>query len=260
MKYTKDQLKAAIDEIEKDLQSVLKSEQSSLQEQLKKSEDMEKCGEVTAKAEGVPGEEMEDSAAPAAAAPEASPAPEASATPADPAMAGGEMQDQPPTMEELVSAYSQLSPEEFAMHEQAFQAAKQAQAGAQDPMGAPASPSPGPGAGGMPGEGSAPVDPASQMAMKSEKLQGEFDALKKNQDLLVEAMKTMFTVPQRKAVTGNDMAAGKTEKPATSLSKSEINEKLKVVAKTNLAKSDRNLIANYFKNQVKVDDIVHLLK
>lgn len=257
MKYTKDQLKAAIDEIEKDLQSVLKSEQSSLQEQLKKSEDMEKCGEVTAKAEGAPGEDMEDSAP--AVAPEASPAPEASAAPADPAMAGGEMQDQPPTMEELVSAYSQLSPEEFAMHEQAFQAAKQAQAGAQDPM-APASPSPGPGAGGMPNEGSAPVDPAAQMAMKSEKLQDEFDALKKSQDVLVEAFKSMLTAPQRKAVTGNDMAAGKTEKPATSLSKSEINEKLKKVAKTDLAKSDRNLIANYFKNQAKLDDIVHLLK
>lgn len=250
MKYTKEQLQAAIDEISTDLQSVLKSEQSALQEQLKKSEDMEKCGEVTAKAEG-PGEDLDDAApamAPEASA-EASPAPEAGMDPA------AEQQDQPPSLEELVQAYSQLSPEEISMHEQALQAAKQASAPAM-----PGSPSPGPGAQApMAGEGSAPLAPGSEMALKSEKLQAEFDSLKKSQDTLVEAMKAMLSGPQRKAVTGNDMAPGKTTKPATSLSKAEVNAKLKVVARQDLQKSDRDLISNYFKNQVKVDDIVHLL-
>lgn len=244
MKQKNSDLAAAIDEIEKDL---LKT--------LKKSEDVEKRGDITAKAEGPEGEQMDDSApapegVPADGPP---PAPEAEAPEAP-------QEDAPPSMEELVQAYSQLSPDELQMHIQALEQVKQMSAPAPE---ATASASPGPGAQ-APGanEGSAAVAPSSEMAMKSEKLGQELEGLKKSQAALVDALKALIGAPQRKGYTGADMvpAQPKPEQEVLKLSKAEINTRLKKKAAENLAKSDRDLIRSFYNNSATVADLAHLLK
>jgi hypothetical protein len=126
------------------------------------------------------------------------------------------------------------------------------------------------------GEGSQPIDPAATMALKSEfdkelnLIKSERDAkakeitdLKKSVEMLTDAMTKVFAQPVRRAITSKDVGAlSKAEKPVSlgDLSKAEITRKLTVAAHNpSLKKSDRDLINNYYKGNVKVDALAHLL-
>ena len=105
-----------------------------------------------------------------------------------------------------------------------------------------------------------------------ENLKKENEGLKKSVDNLATALTKFLKVkpaPERKAITGVDFIA-KTEsdkvKPAegstedfTKLSKSEVMKKLTLKAKTDLKKSDRDLINDYCDNKIKIETIKHLL-
>lgn len=269
--------------------------------QMKKEE--ESAGESHAPAEESSASSSESSGPPAPASDSASaggpPAPDASASasaPADPA-AGGSAGGAPVDLPSLVAAYSQLSPEELQMHVQALQQVMSAAQGAPPAGGAPVgaggpppgdpamagAPAGGPPPGGAPApgpdavapmaaEGSKPVDPA--MAMKSEsnkdvlerltKAEGNAKNLESTVEKLTKAMELMLTKPQRKAVTGKDLAksAKEVEKvDVTKLTKAQLTAKLTEVArKPDLKKSERNLINSFYKNQVKVEALAPLFE
>lgn len=143
---------------------------------------------------------------------------------------------------------------------------------------APAAPAPAPGpamgagAGAAPlaGEASKPVDPMASMALKSEfekelnLVKSERDNLKKSVEQLTETMTKVLAQPIRKSVTGKDIEGLlSSEQPVKSfdgLSKAEVTKKLLAAAKNpDLKKSDRDLINKYYKSEVKVDALAHLL-
>ena len=195
-------------------------------------------------------------------------------------------------MEALKQAYKQLSPEELQQHVLALsevmkaQQASAAPAPVPDAMGAgapagmppppPAAGAPAPAAPAMAGEGSKPVDPMSTMALKSE-LEKEIKLIKAERDAanskaatleesvmaLTDTLTKAISQPTRKALTGKDIDGllKSEQKPVTfdHLSRTEITRKLTAVAKTELKKSDRELINNFYKGTVKVDALAHLL-
>lgn len=102
------------------------------------------------------------------------------------------------------------------------------------------------------------------MALKSElsAMKVSHEELKKNFDLVSQALVSLVKVPQRKAVTGKDVVpvAAPAVDPSK-LSKNEVTAKLKkVAANPELKKSDRDLIKKFYKQEVKVADLAHLLQ
>lgn len=225
----------------------------------------------------------------------APPADSASAPPSDgasPATGGDPKQA-------LVAAYSQLPPEEIALHFEALKEVLMSSGGAANPAGAmppgagapppggdpmasaaSASAAPPPPAGGpgavapLAGENSKPLDPASTMALKS--AQEELTLTKKERDEakskvgdleksvaeLTEAMTKAFSAPIRKSVTAKDVLAKSenTTIDVDSLTKSEVTKRLLAKAyDPKLEKKDRDLINNYYKGVVQVDALAHLL-
>lgn len=211
--------------------------------------------------------------------------------PADPAAAAGSAGGD--SVETLMAAYSQLPPESLRSH---FMALKQViatqmaapaaggapggappmgadpMASAAPPMGAdpmsagagappPAAPPAGPG---MAGEGSKPIDPASQMALKSEKeMSKRFEQIEKSLESVTKGFELLMRKPDRKGITGKDVIA-KSEPQAVDITKlkpAEINKALSDVARNpNLKKSDRDLINGYFNKKVKVADLAPLFE
>lgn len=296
-KYTKEELQGLIAETRAQLGDLLKSEGKQIAAP-------EAIGGQMKKEEGSPPPEessaSESGSAPAPSAPASDaaaggpPAPDASASAAPAPDAGGSAGGAPADMPTLVAAYSQLSPEELQMHVQALQqvmSASQAQAGAGAPppggmppgapAGAPPAPA-GPPAGmppagpdavaPMPGEGSKPIDPA--MAMKSEsdkellqkltKAEGSVKSLESSVEKIAKAMELMLAKPQRKAVTGKDLAksAKEVEKvDVTKLNKSQLTAKLSELArKPELKKSERNLINSFYSGKIKVEALAPLFE
>lgn len=104
------------------------------------------------------------------------------------------------------------------------------------------------------------------MALKSElaAMKTEAEELKKNFDLVQQALVAMIKVPQRKAVTGRDVVPAQPAPEAvdvSKLSKAELTKKLgKAAANPELKKSDRDLIKKFYNQEVKVADLAHLLK
>lgn len=225
----------------------------------------------------------------ASPAPDASPSPDASPAPAgDPAAA---QQDAPPSKEELDAAYAGLSLPELEMH---IQCATQALAAKQSQMGggAPASPSAAPapampsaspagapGANPLPADQSPPLAPAAAAALKSENavLRGQVEELTKSVSAFLEGFKGMVKpqapanpqvnttagviqfIPAQKAVTSMDTVPQAAA--PVSLSKAEINEKLKtVVRKPELTKNERKLITRWYQGDATEQDIAPLLK
>lgn len=214
----------------------------------------------------------------------------ASAPPADPAAsadpaaaagsAGGD------SVETLVAAYSQLAaqpggPEMLRAH---FMALKQVIAqttGAVDPAAsappAPAAPPAAPPAPaatpdaappGLPPEGMQP-----DLAMKNEKelleklgkAEGELASMKKDVANMAVILEKFTRKPERKGLTGKDVAALTKSEPVvvdpTKLKKDELNKKLAEIAKNpELKKSDRDLINDYFGRKVKVADLAPLFE
>jgi len=97
--------------------------------------------------------------------------------------------------------------------------------------------------------------------MKSESaaMQGEIQDLKKSLEVVTQAFKMMVERPVSKAVTGRQVIPQE-NKDLSSLSKSEINAKLNAVVKTDLKKSDRELVRRFYQGEVRVVDLAHLLK
>jgi hypothetical protein len=123
----------------------------------------------------------------------------------------------------------------------------------------------------MPGEGSKPVDPA--MAMKSEsdkellekltKAEGSVKTLESSVEKITKAFELMLSKPQRKAVTGKDLAksAKEVEKvDVTKLTKAQLATKLTELAHKDLKKSERNLINGFYKGTVKVEALAALFE
>lgn len=309
--YTNAELTALVEEFSAEFDALVKAEVQN-NEQLRKSEKQTAPNTLITKDEGEdkgkespPSDKGSESSGSGSGGPPASsgesappPPPDASAgsPPAgDPASAAPSDAASPATggdpMQALVSAYSQLSPEERQMH---FEALKQslmqdASAGGPpmggapaDPMAsaasasaAPPPPAAGPGAvAPLAGENSKPLDPAATMALKS--AQEELSLVKKERDEaktkvqgleksvaeLTETMTKAFSAPIRKSVTAKDVLAKSetTSVDVDSLTKTEITKRL--LAKANdpkLEKKDRDLINNYYKGTANVDALSHLL-
>jgi len=206
-----------------------------------------------------------------ASAPAASPgpSPDAAASPAPDAAAGDPAGAGAPSMEELVSAYSQLSPDELQIHMQALQqVVQQAAAGGAPPGAAPASPSPSPAAPApgpdatapMPGDQSQGVNP--EFAMKHEKVLAEVADLKKSLGFAVDALALVIGQPKVKSIQAEDVVLkNEPSFEVQKLSKGEIVERLnKAIRAGKLEKSDGELVKGFYNGQKQVADIAHLLK
>lgn len=78
---------------------------------------------------------------------------------------------------------------------------------------------------------------------------------------LVSVVEKMVSAPQRKAITSVTQVAGnKPAAPVSSLSKSEIESRLKKAVNTNLSKSDRELVNGFYFGSVKLEGISHILE
>lgn len=288
MQISSAELRSILEDVEKDLTPLLRSEREKLSKAIgdedSASASASPMGEESRSAgrDMVPSERsgspagMEGSAS-ASASPEGSSAgmpPEGSpeAGPEGSASAGGGE-----GVEALAAEYAKLPPEELEMHLMALEMVlKQHGAGGEaSPAGMPeGSPAPA----GMPPEASPAMkkemSEKSKSASVSEKSaspaakkeysasegssvsKSEIDALNQKLDVALKAVE-FLTRPMRKAVT--EFASD--EKPVLNLSKNEITAKLKAVtASPTLAKSDRQLINGFYDGRIAVDQIAHLLK
>lgn len=287
MQISSAELRSILEEVEKDLTPLLRSEREKLskavgdEDSASASASASPMGEESRSAgrDMVPSERsgspagLEGSAS-ASASPEGSSAgmpPEGSPEASAGSAGGGE------GVEALAAEYAKLPPEELEMHLMALEMVlKQHGAGGEaSPAGMPeGSPAPA----GMPPEASPAMkkemSEKSKSASVSEKSaspaakkeysasegssvsKSEIDALNQKLDVALKAVE-FLTRPMRKAVT--EFASE--EKPALNLSKNEITAKLKAVtASPALAKSDRQLINGFYDGRVAVDQIAHLLK
>lgn len=286
MQISSAELRSILEDVEKDLTPLLRSERAKLSKAIGDEESASASaspmGEESRSAgrDMVPSERsgspagMEGSAS-ASASPEGSSAgmpPEGSpqAGPEGSASAGGGE-----GVEALAAEYAKLPPEELEMHLMALEMVlKQHGGGAEgSPAGMPPEGSPA----GMPPEASPAMkkeysasasEKSKSPAMKKEMShsasessesaisKSEIDALNQKLDVALKAVE-FLTRPMRKAVT--EFATE--EKPALNLSKNEITAKLKAVtASPTLAKSDRQLINGFYDGRIAVDQIAHLLK
>lgn len=103
---------------------------------------------------------------------------------------------------------------------------------------------------------------------ESDKLKEENESLKKSYNELNELVSKMFSAkkaPAQKAITSTDYIAKSEEVQGnegvdiSKMSKSEITEKLKTVDQSNLTKSDRNAINDFYLKNASVDKIKHLI-
>lgn len=285
MQISSAELRSILEDVEKDLTPLLRSER----EKLSKAVGDEESASASASPMGeesrsagrdmVPSERsgspagMEGSAS-ASASPEGSSAgmpPEGSpeAGPEGSASAGGGE-----GVEALAAEYGKLPPEELEMHLMALEMVLKQHGGGGEasPAGMPPEAPPA----GMPPEASPAMkkeysasasasksaSPAAKKEMSHSASEGssisksELDAVNAKLDVALKAVE-FLTRPMRKAVT--EFATE--EKPALNLSKNEITAKLKVItASPALAKSDRQLINGFYDGRIAVDQIAHLLK
>lgn len=286
MQISSAELRSILEDVEKDLTPLLRSERAKLSKAVgdedSASASASPMGEESRSAgrDMVPSERsgspagMEGSAS-ASASPEGSSAgmpPEGSpqAGPeGSPSAGGGE------GVEALAAEYAKLPPEELEMHLMALEMVLKQHGGGGEasPAGMPPEGSPA----GMPPEASPAMkkeysasasasekskSPAMKKEMSHSASEGssisksEIDALNQKLDVALKAVE-FLTRPMRKAVT--EFATE--EKPALNLSKNEITAKLKAVtASPTLAKSDRQLINGFYDGRIAVDQIAHLLK
>lgn len=269
--YTDAEIDSMVTDVTAQLGALLKSEGASL---LQKSDGEPSDGESLQMAAPDASAPPADASASAGPSPEASVAPDASA-PAAPEGASPEGDAQPASLDELVQAYSSLSPEELQMHAQALAQVMQGQSQGQSAAPAPDA-SAQPPAAPLAGEGSQPVQPEAQAAMKSEiaafgaqlgdlkksveQLAGIVTAVVKAKPEVKQEVKTIVVPVAGKAVTG-DNALIKTEEAVKPLTKAEVVDKLNKHARDpNLAKSDRDLIRKYYNGVAQLGQLSHLLK
>lgn len=215
------------------------------------------------------------------AAPDASPSPDAGA-PAPDAGMGDPAADQALDPAALQAEYAKLSPEELDMHLQAAMAAKQALEGAAAPAPDAGAPAPAPAA-------PAPAAPAPEMKSEAPAAKGDGSGkieMAKSEDLskalseleelkklaktqseeiaaLQAGIQKAVNTPDRKAVTAvshvtREVNAGAASKEWT---REGIHSHLKTLsASGKLAKSDRDLINDFYCGVVKIDKLAHLFE
>lgn len=295
MKISSNELRAILEEVEAELEPLLRSEKDRLSKAVGDEEgsspSASSASPMGQEASKSPGRDMlpeEKSGGPVGGgeeSPALSPGGEASPAGApEGADEGGEAGAEG-QVEALAAEYAKLPPEELEMHLMALQAAMQKLGG-----GAEGS------AGGSPAGSPAPAGPEASPALKKElsaspeaskakkaeksveksytkkeksaeessksesseksspMSKSEFDALNAKVDVALKAVE-FLTRPMRKAVTEAADA------PSKSWSRPEVTEKLKAVtANPSLAKSDRQLVNEFYDGRVSLDRIAHLLK
>lgn len=270
MKLKDSELKALLAEVEQEMTGLLKAEADKLAKAAGdddedeahegSADDAQSPGPASGPPEGSPASPPPESSASAPPAEGSAPPPDEQAPAADPAQ-----DDQPMDMDALKAEYSKLPPNELKLHYMAAKAALfasmggGAEASAAGDAGQPAPPPPA--APAMKAELKASPGNGGKMAKsETEEKQGQEIALLKNQmDVLVNAFDKVLAQPLRKAVT-SVAAIPRVEEQAKSLSKSEIDRKLSDKARTNLKKSDRELINKFYTGGAGMAEIEHLLK
>lgn len=219
----------------------------------------------------------EASDAPSAAPDAGAPAPDAGAAPAPDAGMGDPAADQALDPAALQAEYAKLSPEELDMHLQAAMAAKQALEGAAGPAApdaggpAPAAPAPEMKSEASAGEKSKADELEKSVVAKSEQLNkamGELEELKKlvktqSEEIAVlhAGIQKAVNTPDRKAVTTVSHVTREVSAPAKEWTKDGIHSHLKTLtASGKLAKSDRDLINDFYCGVVKIDKLAHLFE
>lgn len=289
MKISSNELRAILEEVEAELEPLLRSEKDRLSKAVgdEMSTSASSASPMGQEASKSPGRDMLPEEKSGGSAGEESPAmspggeeaPGAEASAGEGAgEAGAEGQ-----VEALAAEYAKLPPEELEMHLMALQAAMQKLGGGAEGSagGSPAgSPPAAPGAEASPAmkkEMSAKATEKSPKGVEksytkkeksakeestkeesSEKSspmsKSELDALNAKVDVALKAVE-FLTRPMRKAVTeAADM-------PSKVMTRAEVTEKLKsVTANPSLAKSDRTLVNEFYDGRVSLDKITHLLK
>lgn len=260
-----------------ELDRLVKEVGLALGEEFRKAEEAEKARLAKAADEGPP------PPPPAGPPPEGEPPPggagEGSAPPAGPE--GPPPEGEPPPGEggpvdqaQLEQIYAQMSDEELKTHYLALKAVIVARAGGGAP-GGPEGAAPAPT--GVSGGGSPPpppmgksefIGPPNGGPIQKSETDLKVEALEKSIKGLVDVFEKVLTRPQRKAITGiewiaksEDTATKSTAKPVEQLTRAEIKARLNEVAKrTDLEKSDRSRITQYFYGDLSVDEIKDLLE
>jgi hypothetical protein len=281
---TDEELRALVKEVQVDLEKHLSVEHENLKKAHpgeESSAELPSDESATSDSDGSASPPAEESSSPPAdASPAAAPAADESAPPADapPADASAEPATDPGVIDPaaIEAELSAMPPE----HVKALYLAAKKVIFAS--MGAGADgPAPSPDASAPPPPAAAPPAPApdASPALKSEKNPangGKVVVAKSEQDMEIEALRKKVTefegiasglmtvvekvisVPPRKAVTGVSQLSKSAEDVST-LSKSEINERLGRAARTKLSKSDRELINQYSVGAIDVSKVKHLL-
>lgn len=296
MKISNDELRAILEEVETELQPLLRSEKDRLSkavgDEMSSSPSSSPMGQEASKSPGrdmLPeersgGEEGMEGSSPAAPGAEAS-APGMEGSAGEGAGAEGQV-------EALAAEYAKLPPEELEMHLMALQAAMQQLGGGAEgsPAGSPAG-SPPPGAEASPAmkkemsasAGSASASPAP--AKKGEKSAEKSSYTKKEKSAKEESSKEESSKEESSPMSKSEIDAlnakidvalkavefltrpmrkavtEAAETPAKTYTRAEVTEKLKAVtANPSLAKSERALINGFYDGRVSLDKITHLLK
>lgn len=286
-KYTVDELDAMLASIVDEVGTLYKSDS------LAKAVPGDEPDEVSEGSEGPAAPVEASPEAPAEQPMDAAPAPDASMeqAPAEgqemaPDMGAQDGAIEPaPSVDELMAEYSKLDPEQLKMHYLACKGAIMAVMGQGDGAPEAAAPAAAPPVAPVP-EASAPPALKGEMAMKGsrsnpnggmEKSQKSLEIellkaeLKSTKELLasqgqaVDKLVDVLTKPMRKSIKNISEVAfidknAEKVSNAKGLSKDEITARLREKARTNLTKSDRDLINGYSLGQVDVSKIDYLLK
>lgn len=299
LKIKESELKDILAEVAEDLAKAFKSTEDKLAkaEPIAKDDgppqEDESPEASSAPAEGSEGSEPSappaDASAPPAPPADASAAPSPDASPAPEGMDPAADQAAALTPEALQAEYSKLAPEELDMHIKAALAAKAAVAGAPDAGGLPppdASAAPAMDASAPPAAPPAPPAMKAELPPSPERkgkdsidsiAKSEFEALNKKQNDEIEGLKAMIKSqadeietlvkiakhiveqPLRKAVTSVAHLPKVEEKKE--LTAAAIHARLKTLsAKSDLKKSDRQLINDFYDGRVKADKLAPLFE
>lgn len=101
----------------------------------------------------------------------------------------------------------------------------------------------------------------SEKDIQIESLTADLKKSKEGLDGLLKVVEAVITKPVRKAVTSMaSIAKSEDTVDVSSLSKAEINTRIKSAVRTNLSEKDRDLVFAYDAGNVGVDQIKHLLQ
>jgi hypothetical protein len=289
MDPTKEQIDALVAELEQELEPMLKAERVAKGEGSPPQSDEQSSPSESPSPEAPP--ESPAGGPPPSADPSASASPPPGAPPSAPPPGPGASPGLPADPAQLAQMIAQLPPEQ---QEALYMAAKQAifarggpspsadasapPPGSPPPAASPApvppptmkaeqSPSPGNGSGSLhpkPGH-VGKSEPADALAKLIKGLQDQVASLQKSQshqaDLVGKAIAAITRTPIRKALTEVPYLGKSEESPVDSMTRPEIDRKLKSLDKSRLSKADRQKINQFYESYgADVGPIKHLLQ